>query len=167
IARQSGGKGLLAQFDPAEPVAPQAACLSGRRDDLASYLKWVTPDNGGSDITGYKIYRGTTAANMIEIGQQLGDKNSYNDRTANPAVASYVYKIQAVNASGAGVLSNIVTLPLSPRLEKTGACSQPGQTVLTDPVGDESDTVPQHDITSISMAEPVSDPKTGAADNII
>jgi hypothetical protein len=59
IARQSGGRGLLTAFDPNEPAAPQGACLSGRRDDLASYLKWKTPDNGGSNITGYKIFRST------------------------------------------------------------------------------------------------------------
>ena len=167
IARQSGGKGLLAAKDPVEPAGPAAGCLSGRRDDLASYLKWVAPDNGGSDITAYKIYRGTNANNLVSIGQQVGDKNTYNDRTADPAVPNYTYKIKAVNASGEGVFSNLVTLPLGARLEKTGSCSQPGQTILTDPVGDESDTVTEHDITSVSIAEPVSNPVTGAADNII
>ena len=167
IARQSGGKGLLAKFDPTEPVAPQAACLSGRRDDLASYLKWVTPDNGGSDIVAYNIYRGTNANNLFLIGQQVGDKNTYNDRTADPAVANYTYKIRAVNGSGEGVFSNLLTLPLSPRVEKTGSCSAPGVTAVTDPVGDENDGVTEHDLTSVSMAEPVSNPQTGAADNIV
>jgi PKD repeat protein len=167
IARQSGGKGLLAQFDPAEPVAPQAACLSGKRDDLASYLKWIAPDNGGSDITAYKIYRGTNANNLTQIGQQLGDKTTYNDRTANPGVANYTYKIKAVNASGEGVFSNLLTLPLGARQEKTGACSLPGVTAVTDPVGDESDGVTEHDITSVSIAEPISNVQTGAADNIM
>jgi hypothetical protein len=167
IARQSGGKGLLSNFDPTEPVAPQAACLSGRRDDLASYLKWITPDNGGSDITAYKIYRGTTPANLTLIGQQVGDKSSYNDRTADPSVPNYTYKIKAVNASGEGVFSNLLTLPLGQRVEKTGSCSAPGVTAVTDPVGDETDGVTEHDLTSVSMAEPVSNPTTGAADNIV
>jgi PKD domain len=167
IARQSGGKGLLSQFDPVEPVAPQAACLSGRRDDLASYLKWIAPDNGGSDITGYKIYRGTTANNLVQIGQQVGNKNSYNDRTADPAVPNYTYEIRAVNASGEGVFSNLLTLPLTPRVEITGSCSAPGVTAVTDPVGDESDGITEHDLTSVSMAEPVSNAQTGAADNIV
>lgn len=167
IARQSGGKGLLASFDPVEPVAPQAACLSGKRDDLASYLKWIAPDNGGSDITAYKIYRGITPNNLSLIGQQFGDKTSYNDRTADPAVANYTYKIKAVNASGEGIFSNLLTLPLGARQEKTGACSAPGVTAVTDPVGDETDGVTEHDITSVSMAEPISNPQTGAADNII
>lgn len=167
IARQSGGNGLLSQFDPTEPVAPQAACLSGRRDDLASYLKWITPDNGGSDITAYKIYRGTTANNLVPIGQQVGDKNTYNDRTADPAIPNYTYEIRAVNASGEGVFSNLLTLPLTPRVEITGSCSAPGVTAVTDPVGDESDNITEHDLTSVSMAEPVSDPQTGAAANIV
>lgn len=167
IARQSGGKGLLAQFDSSEPVAPQAACLSGRRDDLASYLKWIAPDNGGSDITSYQIYRGTTANNLVQIGQQTGDKNTYNDRTANPGVPNYTYEIRAVNASGQGAFSNLVTLPLGTRVEITGACSAPGVTAVTDPVGDETDGVTEHDITSVSMAEPISNAQTGAADNIV
>jgi hypothetical protein len=167
IARQSGGKGLLAQFDPNEPVAPQAACLSGRRDDLASYLKWVTPDNGGSDITSYKIYRGTNETNLVLIGQQVGNKNTYNDRTADPGVPNYLYQIRAVNALGQGVVSNLITLPLGTRAEKTGSCSAPGVTAVTDPVGDETDGVVQHDITSVSMAEPVTNAQTGAADNVV
>jgi PKD repeat protein len=167
IARQSGGKGLLSQFDPTEPIVPQAACLSGRRDDLASYLKWITPDNGGSDITAYRIYRGTNANNLVFIGQQVGDKNTYNDRDADPGVPNYTYKIKAVNASGEGIFSNLLTLPLGKRVEKTGSCSAPGVTAVTDPVGDETDGVSEHDLTSVSMAEPVSNATTGAANNIV
>lgn len=167
IARQSGGKGLLSSFDPTEPVAPQAACLSGRRDDLASYLKWVRPDNGGSDISAYKIYRGTTPNNLVLIGQQVGDKNTYNDRTADPGVANYTYEIRALNASGEGGFSNLITLPLGQRVEITGSCSAPGVTVVTDPVGDETDGVTEHDLTSVSMAEPITNAQTGAADNIV
>src|SRR2546423_2919971 len=167
MARQSGGKGWMPHLEPAEPAPPQAACLSGRRDDLAAYMKGIATANGGRDTTDYKIYRGRTGNTLVLIGQQVGDKNTCTARTANPGVANYTYKIKAVNASGEGVFSNLVTLPLGQRVEKTGSCTQPGQTLLTDPVGDESDGVTEHDITSISMAEPVSNPNTGAADNII
>ena len=156
IARQSGGKGLLAQFDPAEPSTPQRPCLKGRRDDMASFLSWRVPDNGGSPISAYKIYRGTTADNMVQIGQTEGGKTSYSDRNADPAVASYTYKIRAVNAAGEGQPSNIVALTVGPRLEPTGACMLPGVQVLVDPTGDASDTQPAHDITSVSMSEPES-----------
>ncbi len=160
IARQSGGKGLLAQFDPspAEPVLSQAACLTGRRDDLASYLHWRAPDSGGSDITVYKIYRGTAAGNEVYIGQTGGSKTSYNDRSGDPAVATYTYKITAVNSVGEGQPSNIVPLTVGPRVEPTGACSFPGVQVVVDPAGDENDTVAKHDITSVSISEPESLP---------
>lgn len=167
IARQSGGKGLLSAFDTTEPVTPQRPCLSGRRDDQASYLRWVAPDNGGSDITAYKIYRGTSPGNEVLIGQQVGNKTTYTDRGVDPAIATYSYKIKAVNAVGDGGDSNTVSLQVSPRVEFTGSCSKPGVTVITDPVGDETDTLPQHDITSISMAEPIDNAVTGAASNLI
>jgi len=159
IARQSGGRGLLTAFDPNEPAAPQGACLSGRRDDLASYLKWKTPDNGGSNITGYKIFRSTpTPGTEVLIGLTGGNKTSYNDRSANPSVATYIYRIVAVNSQGDGAASNSVNLSIAPRVEPTGACMLPGVQVLTDPTGDASDTLAQHDITSVSMSEPDSLP---------
>jgi hypothetical protein len=168
IARQSGGKGLLAAFDTPEPVAPQRACLSGRRDDMASYLRWVAPDAGGSAITAYKIFRGTTTpGSEVLIGQQFGDKESYTDRSVNPGEAKYIYRIVAVNASGTGMPSNPVELSVTPRIEFTGSCSQPGVTAVSDPVGDETDSQQSHDITSVSMAEPMTNATTGAADNIV
>ena len=103
----------------------------------------------------------------MPIGQTDGDKNTYTDRTANPAVANYTYEIRAVNGSGEGAFSNLLTLPLGQRVEKTGSCSAPGVTAVTDPVGDETDGVTEHDLTSVSIAEPISNAQTGAADNIV
>lgn len=154
IARQSGGKGLLAQFDTAEPAAPQRAYLTGRRDDMAAYLRWKAPDNGGSAITAYKIFRSTPGGGETLVGQAAGGASSFNDRSVSAAVANYTYRITAVNASGEGASSNSVTLPVTPRVEVTGACEQPGVTAIQDPAGDASDTLQQHDITSVSMSEP-------------
>ena len=167
IAKQSGGKGLLAAFDPAEPAVPQAACLTGQRDDLASYLKWRVPDNGGNDLTEYKIYRGTTSSNLALIGSAAGNKASYNDRSADPTVPSYFYKIVAYNTVGGGVDSNIIELTVGPRLEPNGACVLPGVKVITDAQGDtQVGGQPQHDITAVNMAELKDDDVTGAADKI-
>ena len=154
IARQSGGRGLLAAFDPVEPVVPQAACLFGRRDDLASYLNWKRPDNGGAEIGSYKILRGTAANSLAQVGTAEGGKITFTDRSADPAVPTYFYQIVAVNSQGDGVASNIVQLNVAARVEPTGACVLPGVQVLVDPAGDASDTLPQHDITSVSMSEP-------------
>src|SRR6266513_3914434 len=170
ISKQSGGKGLLAQFDSdfVEPVRPKAACLSGRRDDMASYLKWIAPDNGGADIASYKIYRGTTGlpGSEVQVGQQVGNKTSYNDRSVDAGVSSYTYRIVAVNAQGDGLASNSIDLVVTPRPDLTGACSAPGVELLTDPVGDGTDANPQHDITSVSIAEPLDNATTGAASKI-
>ncbi|HEX8078363.1 MAG TPA: PKD domain-containing protein, partial [Chthoniobacterales bacterium] len=154
IAKQSGGKSLLSTFDPAEPILPQSACLSGRRDDLGSYLKWKSPDNGGSDIQYYRIFRGETIGTMSEVGTASGKKLSFTDRSADPAVANYFYLIYAHNAQGDGAASNVIQLPLGQRLEPIQACSRPGVEVLQDPVGDATTQLMQHDITSVSIAEP-------------
>lgn len=156
IAKQSGGKGLFAQFDPVEPAAPQRPCLSGTRDDMASYLRWRVPDNGGAQISAYKIYRGTSPTNLVLIGQAEGGKTSYADRSGLVATPNYTYKITAVNSEGEGQSSNTVTLSVGPRIEATGSCVLPGVQVVVDPTGDASDTQPAHDITSVSLSEPES-----------
>ena len=154
IARQSGGKGLFVQYDMPEPVVPKSPYLTGFRDDMASYLTWNPPDNGGSAIAAYDIYRrGSSGAERL-IGQASGKVTSYNDRTVDSLVNTYTYRITAVNGVGEGASSNLVSLVAEPRREATGACQAPGVTAIFDPAGDASDNQPSHDITSVSMAEP-------------
>jgi hypothetical protein len=155
IARQSGGKGLFAQYDMPEPVVPKSPYLTGFRDDMASYLTWNPPDNGGSAIAAYDIYRrGSSGGAEKLVGQASGKATSYNDRTVDSLVNTYTYRITAVNGVGEGASSNSVSLVVEPRREATGACHAPGVTAIFDPAGDASDTQPSHDITSVSMAEP-------------
>jgi hypothetical protein len=113
VARQSGGKTLLAQFDPTEPALPKPACLSGTRDSLASHLNWKVPDNGGSDITNYQIFRGTSSGSAALIGETGGPKPSYHDTTADPLVPHYYYVVKAINANGTGNASNEVDLTVT------------------------------------------------------
>src|SRR5207248_5371535 len=65
VARQSGGKSLFAtndaNTDTTTALLPKPPCLSGVRDSTASYLSWKVTDNGGSNITGYTVLRGTTS----------------------------------------------------------------------------------------------------------
>lgn len=147
IIRQSGGKGLLSARDDNRivPAAPQVvASLNG----TAASLAWSTPDNGGSAITGYKIYRGTKGGSQSLIASVGADTNSYTDAASGPDV---YYRVQATNANGDGILSQQVfpTVPES-------ACRKPGITVATD----SSDTAPntplsqQVNIKSLHIAEP-------------
>src|SRR4029077_13988891 len=104
VARQSGGKPLFANFDPIEPAAPKAPCLSGTRDPAASHLSWKAPDNGGSDIVNYQILRGTSPGGVALLAQT--DRPTFNDTSADPAVTHYYYLVKAINAVGIGSQSN-------------------------------------------------------------
>src|ERR1044072_4075562 len=79
IIRQSGGKSLFQQFD-SELVTnlPGAPNLVAQQDGKNAYLSWSAPDEGGSAITGYKVYRGTTAGETL-LASVAGDVNSYKD----------------------------------------------------------------------------------------
>src|ERR1051326_3938430 len=155
IARQSGGRGLFAQFDTPEPVVAKSPYLTGYRDDMASYLTWNSPDSGGSGITVYKIYRRSSSGGAETlIGQTSAKATSFNDRNVDTSVTSYTYRITAVNGVGEGASSNSISLVVEPRREATGACQAPGVTVVSDPAADESDAQTSHDITSVSIAEP-------------
>ena len=112
VARQSGGKPLLAQFDPgpAEPVAPKPACLSATRDCAASHLSWKAPDNGGADITGYSILRGTTSGGETVLVANTGNLNTTFDDPVDPSTRHYFYAVKAINAQGTGLASNEVDL---------------------------------------------------------
>jgi PKD repeat protein len=168
IARQSGGKGVFAQFDPFEPALPQRACLTACRDDKASYLTWTAPDNGGSDIIGYNIYRSDATHTETLVGQQINPaENTFTDRNVDPTVTSYSYRITAVNGLGEGPASNSVSLPVGVCLTTGGSCVEPGVTEIVDPAGDETDAQPAHDITSVSMSEPITNTVSGAASNIV
>src|SRR5205809_2630653 len=166
VARQSGGKSLFANLDTTEPVAPKPPCLSGTRDPSASYLTSKAPDNGGSDIVLYQIFRGTSPGTEILLGQT--DRTTFNDTTANPAVPHYYYVAKAVNAVGTSNSSNDVDLTVlaPPPPENVGAL--PGLTKLTDAAGDNHAVLgvvgpapAGTDLRSFQISQPY------AADNII
>ena len=168
IARQSGGKPLLAQYDPVEPMLPQQPCLTACRDDKATYLSWTAPDNGGAAITAYNIYRSDANHAETLVGTQTNPAdNTFNDRSVDPTLTSYTYRITAINSLGESPASNPVSATVGVCLINGGACNLPGVTVVVDPAGDETDTQPAHDITSVSMSEPITNATTGAADNVV
>ena len=134
VARQSGGKPLFANFDPIEPAAPKAPCLSGTRDPAGSHLSWKAPDNGGSDIISYQILRGTSPGTEILLAQS--NRTSFDDMTADPAVTHYYYVVKAVNAAGLGPQSNEVDLMVVVPPPPENVCALPGLTKLTDASGD-------------------------------
>jgi hypothetical protein len=116
VGRQIGGKPLLSQFDPnpAEPAVPKAPCLSGTRNASGVHLTWRIPDNGGADIVGYRVFRGTASGNEVYL-TQISAKASFDDITADPSMPAYYYvrAVNSVNAAG-GTLSNEINFAATP-----------------------------------------------------
>lgn len=74
-------------------------------------LSWIAPtNNGGSVITKYNVYRGTTSGNET-LFAQTGNVTSYTDN-AVVIGQTYFYKITAVNVIGESPQSNEVSATL-------------------------------------------------------
>lgn len=100
ILRQTGGSRLFSDFDPNGPAAPTlpppvdvAASLKGNS------IKWQTPDNNGSPLTSYRIYRGVGTGEPHLIGEVSSEKNAFRDNGTGIKKLVY-YQVTAVNAYG-------------------------------------------------------------------
>jgi hypothetical protein len=149
IARQSGGKRLFAAFDPVEPAAPAAPNVHATRDAGAVHLSWAEPDNGGSAITGYNVYRSTSQNSGFAL---LGNTTTpkFDDQTAVAGTA-YFYRVRGVNGIGEGAFCVLAVAAGSSVVESP--CAGAGLTILQDSAGD-SLTTSKHDVRSLSIAEP-------------
>lgn len=152
VARQTGGKTLLAQFDPIEPTVPQQPYLQGTRSTTRVMLTWTPPDNGGAPITAYQILRGTTSGSEKKLATVLGSKTTFTDSKVNSKVAQYFYEVTAINAQGAGAASNELALTVSAVAETP--CAPPGLMLLTDATGDSLTSTPGTDLQSFQLAQP-------------
>jgi hypothetical protein len=72
--------------------------------DASVHLSWTPASNGGSPVTGYKVYRGTTAGSETLLAT-LGNVDSYDD-SAVVNGTKYYYRVTAVNSAGEGTQSN-------------------------------------------------------------
>ncbi|MBV9764397.1 MAG: PKD domain-containing protein [Acidobacteriaceae bacterium] len=160
IVRQSGGKRLLAAFDPKEPAVPAAPLLgSALQSKTGVLLSWQAPDNGGSPITSYKIFRGTASGGETLLATVTSTKTNYADQTVNPST-KYFYRVSAQNKIGSGTECGEVET--SPAPAPQTSCIAPGVTVVTDPTGDQEGAPAntQLDIQSITIGEPFTSPTT-------
>jgi hypothetical protein len=87
---------------PGRPGLPQVPPVSGATVPLS----WIHPsDNGGSGITGYRIYRGTSE-NDLSLLAEVGMVHNYVDVDVTIGT-TYYYRVSAVNAVGEGPQSNL------------------------------------------------------------
>ncbi len=84
------------------PFAPIIDAADGTTEIV---LTWSTPSSdGGSAITGYKIYRGTSPS-PTTLYTSVGVVNTYTDSAAVQGT-TYYYRVKATNAIGDSVYSN-------------------------------------------------------------
>jgi hypothetical protein len=158
MARQTGGKTLLAAHDVPEPHKPANACLSGLRHEARAILKWIEPDHGGAAIANYRVHRSTSPDGPLTFIADAGPKTGYIDRSVDPSVPKYYYTVTAVNAEGESVHSNKIELAVVPELiEKL--CVIPGITYFSDATGDFDTALagpgtPYHDLQLLQVAQP-------------
>ena len=86
---------------PTAPSVPTGLAATGLRPHGVS-LTWNAPaSTGGSPITSYRIYRGTSSGSDVLLTTVT--TTSYNDNSTHRG--TYYYRVSAVNAYGESVLS--------------------------------------------------------------
>jgi hypothetical protein len=138
ISRQSGGKRMYAQFDPTEPALPRAPLVTGNLDagNTKVTLSWPEPDNAGSTITSYKIYRATTQPGPYALIAQV-TQPGYVDTGFGSG--DKFYRVTAVNGIGEGPYCHEFH-PIN--IELPDPCKLPGVLVSNDinPNGTDNDS---------------------------
>ncbi len=88
------------------PDAPTGLSCAG--DDSQATLSWSTPSDGGSQIIGYRIYRGTSQSDM-QLLTSIGDSTSFDDAGLTNG-QEYFYAVSAVNDVGEGSYSDTTSV---------------------------------------------------------
>ena len=159
IARQSGGRRLLAKFDTdpsAAATAPGTPFVTVRRNGGINRVRWSEADNGASAITRYDVLRGTAKGGETLLASVSG--LGYDDSTATDPAATYFYKVTAVNALGSSCGDNEVSVK-----DSGSSIVGNGFLVAADPTGDQVGAPGNADldVQSLSIAEPTSGPNAG------
>ena len=111
------------------PSAPTTSSpISGNAQIV---LTWTAPNsNGGSAISGYKIYRGSAAGGETLLSS-LGNVLTFTN-TGLTNGQTYYYKVSAVNSVGEGLQSNEVSsTPMAPPSAPTSLVASAGNAQVT------------------------------------
>jgi len=106
IIRQRGGMRLFGAFDAGGPTPPPLPPPVQIKQTKRGYdLSWAMPNDGGSPLTAYRIYRGTGGGREKLIAEVSANQNQYFDMLTFMNAGSLYYKVAAVNAYGESPLS--------------------------------------------------------------
>jgi hypothetical protein len=162
VARQSGGLRMFARFDPPAVSVPGNPRLNGATvDPVTGYVMvtWDAPDDGGSPITGYSLYRGTSPGAEVLYANLSPSRTSFMD-TQVSAANTYYYYVTAANAAGTSEHCGEIASQAAVVVDPSAACKMPGAVVATDAAGDQN-AAPANaelDMTGVDIAEPYPSP---------
>jgi hypothetical protein len=164
ITRQSGGKRMLAQFDPVEPALAGAPLVTALMDGAKTkvQLSWPAPDDGGSAITAYNIYRRTGGAGAFVFLATVTER-TFLDTTFDKNNPVF-YHVTAVNGPGEGPFCSDIAPTIG---IVVNPCAVPGVLVDNDvnPDGSDNDagipgpgqpSDPRVNVRQLFIAEPFS-----------
>src|SRR5205807_1058163 len=120
---------------PPPPTPPSAPTnLVATAGNAQVTMTWQAPaSNGGSPITNYRIYRGTSS-NGETLLATIGNVLTYTDTAVTNGV-TYYYQVSAVNGAGEGPRSNEVsatpTAPATPPGAPQGLSATAGDATVT------------------------------------
>ncbi len=106
VLRQRGGMRLFGAFDTGGPAAPALSppvqIAKAGRDNM---VKWATPDDNGSPLTSYRIYRGAAEKPENLVAEVPANANYFRDRVSKKwrgkgGETLYYYHVTAVNTYG-------------------------------------------------------------------
>lgn len=162
IARQTGGKGLFAQFDsdfPDAATVPGDPYTTALRNGSRVSLQWSTSNDGGSPVTQYNVLRGTAPDALTLLATVPASQLRFEDRAASDPAANYFYKVTGTNSLGDSPGNNQVSV------RNVGdSRSDAGYTIYTDPSGGSEPgpaANPDLDIQTLSISEPATGPHAG------
>jgi hypothetical protein len=87
--------------DAAPPTAPGAPAVAATSGNATVHLSWPVPGDGGSPITGFKVYRGTSPGGELAapLATLAANATAYDDNAVTNGT-TYYYQVAAVNAIG-------------------------------------------------------------------
>lgn len=105
IIRQRGGIRLFSDFDTNGPAAPMLSPPVSVEQTRKGYqLNWATPDDNGSPLIGYRIYRGYSGRDETLISEVNPTSQSFvdpaNKNMEKNRAGNRYYRVTAVNSYG-------------------------------------------------------------------